>query len=178
MESLEQGREPRAGSPRRRVAVAVVLVALVAVGSLGWVIDARWRTAATADLALAFDESVTAIDIAERRVQSVIEYARPARERFDVDPDVRASLDQLVRETAADAEADIAVSRENFDAVSLSPWHSDLREARERARTWLDLRAAGITSLVRTGRATYPPREELDEARASLRAAWSALRAD
>lgn len=177
MESIEQGREPRAASPRRRLAVGIVLVALVSAGALGWVLDTRWRAAATADLALAFDESVTAIEIAERRVQSVMEYARPARERLEVDPDVRASLDELVRDTAADAEADIAVKRDQLDAVSIPPWHADLREARERARTWLDLRAAGITSLVQTGRATYPPREELDEARASLRDAWAGLRA-
>lgn len=178
MESIEQGREPRAMSPRLRWALAGGLVAVVVIGVVGWAVDTRWRATATADLALAFDETVTAIEVAERRVQSVMEYARPARDRVDVDPAVRASLDDLVRETALDASADIAVPREQLGAIAVSPWHADLREARDRAQIWLDLRAAGITSLVETGRATYPPREEIDAARESLRAAWAGVRGD
>ena len=83
MESIEQGRERRAMSPRLRVAVISALVVMLALGALAWVVDARWRSSATAELALAFDETVSAIEIAERRVQSVIEYSRPARDRAD-----------------------------------------------------------------------------------------------
>ena len=176
MESIEQGRERRAVSPRLRVAVIGAMAAVLALGALAWVVDARWRSSATAELAMAFDETVNAIEIAERRVQSVMEYARPARERADVDPAVRASLDELVRETAVDADADIAIPRDRLDGITLPPWHGDLRVAQERAALWLDLRAAGITSLVETGRATYPPREEIDAARESLRLAWAGVR--
>lgn len=178
MESIEQGRERRAMSPRLRVAVIGALVVMLALGALAWVVDARWRSSATAELALAFDETVSAIEIAERRVQSVMEYARPARERVDVDPAVRASLDELVLETAVDADADIAIPRDRLNSVALPPWHGDLRIAQERAALWLDLRAAGITSLVETGQAIYPPREEIDAARESLRVAWAGVRGD
>ena len=175
MESIEQGRERPGLRPRARLALALAVVAALGLGAVGWWADIRWRAGATSDLALSFDESVTAIEIAERRVQSVIEYARPARERSDVDPAVRASLDDLVRETAVDAQADIAAERERLDAVLIAPWQQDLRAAREQAAVWLDLRAAGITSLVETGTATYPPRAEIDAARASLREAWAAV---
>lgn len=178
MEAIEQGRERTSLSPRLRGAVIGGLTAALIVGALAWILDARWREASTADLAMAFDETVTAIEIAERRVQSVMEYARPARDRLDVDPDVRASLDELVRETAVDASADIAGSRDQLGAVRVFPWHADLRQARDRAEIWLDLRAAGITSLVETGRATYPPREDIDAARESLRAAWAGVRGE
>lgn len=165
-------------SPRLRIAVIGALTMVLALGALAWVVDVRWRSSATAELALTFDETVSAIEIAERRVQSVMEYARPARERADVDPAVRASLDELVRETAVDADADIAIPRDRLDSITLPPWHGDLRVAQERAALWLDLRAAGITSLVETGRATYPPREEIDAARESLRVAWADVRED
>lgn len=172
MESIEQGRERPGLRPRARLALALAVVAALGLGAVGWLAETRWRTDATADLARSFDESVTAIEIAERRVQSVIEYARPARERSDVDPEVRASLDDLVRETAVDASADIAAERARLDAIAIAPWQQDLHTAREQAATWLDLRAAGITSLVETGTAIYPPREEIDAARESLRVAW------
>ena len=174
MESIEHGHEARRRVP---VAWAIAVVAVMVLGALMWVIDGRWRASATADLALAFDETVTAIEVAERRVQSVMEYTRTDREATDADPAVRSSLDDLVRETALDADADIAAQRAQLEAVTLPPWHGDLHAAREEAMVWLDLRAAGITSLVATGRATYPPREDIDAARESLRTAWAALRA-
>ena len=176
MESLEQGHEPRDAHPRRRRVLVGVLVAALAVGALAWVADARWRTHAASDLALAFDETLSAVEIAERRVQSVTEYARPARDRADVDPRVRESLDELVRDTASDSAADIATQRGRIDAVRLLPWHTDLRTARDEAGTWLDLRASGVVSLATTGRATYAPREQLDAARAALRDAWQMVR--
>jgi hypothetical protein len=178
MESIEQGHERRTMSPRLRAVLLASLAGAVIIGVLGWIGDARWREAATDDLAMAFDETLSSIEIAERRVQSVMEYARPARERADVDPAVRASLDDLVRETAIDARADIAIRRQEVAAVTIPPWHAKLLEARERAEEWLDLRAAGISSLVETGRATYPPREEIDAARESLRLAWAGVRGD
>lgn len=163
-------------SPRLRWALAVGIVAVVGIGLAGWAAEARWRDAATNDLAMAFDETLSAIEIGERRVQSVMEYARPARERSDVDPAVRESLDELIRETAVDANADIAIPRERVQAVMIPPWYGELLEARDRAAVWLDLRSAGIVSLVETGRATYPPREEIDAARELLRAAWAGVR--
>ena len=154
--------------------VGALLVAL-AVGALAWVADARWRAHSQADLALAFDETLSAVEVAERRVQSVTEYARPARERADVDPSVRASLDTLIRDAAIDSAADIAAQRSRVDGVRLLPWHTELLTAREQAGAWLDLRASGIVSLAATGRAVYAPREQLDAARAALREAWQAI---
>ena len=175
MESLEQGREPRGQGGRLRLALIGTLVLALAVGALAWVADARWRSNATADLALAFDQTLSAVEVAERRVQSVSEYARPARDRADVDPAVRESLDTLVREAAADSAADIAAQRSQIEAVRLLPWHTELRLARDQAGDWLDLRASGITSLAATGRAEYAPREQLDAARERLRESWLAL---
>jgi hypothetical protein len=146
------------------------------VSALAWVADARWRANATADLVLAFDETLSAVEIAERRVQSVMEYTRPARDRVDVDPDVRTSLDDLVRETAIEEAAGIADARARIDSITILPWHDELISAREEANTWLALRATGITSLAEQGRAVYPPQGELDDARAALVGAFSALR--
>lgn len=175
METLEQGTESR-GQRWRPHPVLLGLAAAVTIGiGAAWFIDARWQDTATADLTLAFDETLTAIEIAERRVQSVTEYARPARDRVDVDPSVRESLDELVRDAAADSAADIATQRDRVDAVRLLPWHTDLRTARDQAGAWLDLRASGIVSLADTGRATYPPRDQLDAARADLRDAWATI---
>jgi hypothetical protein len=175
METLEQGAERSPVRPRLRLAVISLLAASIALAGAGWLIDARWQDTATADLTLAFDETLTSIEIAERRVQSVTEYARPARDRVDVDPSVRESLDELVRDAAADSAADIATQRDRIDAVRLLPWHTDLQTARDQAGAWLDLRASGIVSLADTGRATYPPRDQLDAARSELRDAWATI---
>ena len=52
------------------------LIAVVILGALGvaaWQVDMRWREASASDIALAFDEALSAIETAERRVQSVSE---------------------------------------------------------------------------------------------------------
>jgi hypothetical protein len=175
MESLEQGHEPRHPAGLL-LALVGALVAGLAVSALAWVADARWRANATADLVLAFDETLSAVEIAERRVQSVAEYTRPARDRADMDPSERESLDELVRDAASESAADIATQRSRVDAVRLLPWHADLRIARDQAGAWLDLRATGIVSLATTGRTEYAPREQLDSARTALRDAWEAIR--
>jgi hypothetical protein len=175
MESLEQGHEPRHPAGLL-LALVGALVAGLAVSALAWVADARWRANATADLVLAFDETLSAVEIAERRVQSVAEYTRPARDRADMDPSERESLDELVRDAASESAADIAAQRSRVDAVRLLPWHADLRIARDQAGAWLDLRATGIVSLATTGRTEYAPREQLDSARTALRDAWEAIR--
>lgn len=178
METLESGSEPTVRGPRWRWGVSLAAALVIALGAIAWGVEARWHSTATTDLAAAFDRTLSAIEISERRVQSVMEYARPARERADVDPAVRDSLDALVREAAVDAAADIAVPRDALDQLALPPWRPDLQDARDQARMWLDLRAAGITSLAQTGRVTYPSRDELDSVRESLRVAWERVRAD
>jgi hypothetical protein len=175
MESIEQGQERRAMSPRLRVAVIGAIVAVLALGALAWVLDTQWRARTVDELTRAFDETVTAIESGERRVSSMMEYARPARDRIDVDPDVRTSLDALVRETAIEETAGIADARAGIDAITILPWHDELITAREQADIWLALRATGITSLAEQGRAIYPPQGELDDARAALVGAFSAL---
>ena len=175
MELLEHGPEPRRRRARLPVALAFAVLAAIAIGALAWVADGRWRERAQADLAIAFDETLSVVETAERRVQSVAEYARPARDQSDVDPAVRESQDAVVRDAATDAAADIAAQRGRLDDVRLLPWHSDLRLAREQAGTWLDMRASGIVSLAATGRAEYAPREQLDAAREALRESWQAL---
>ena len=174
MESLEQGSEHRAMSPRVRLALIGGIVAVVALGTFAWVMDAQWRERTADELTRAFDETVTAIESGERRVSSMMEYARPARDRVDID--VRTSLDDLARETAMEEATGIAAARARLDAITILPWHDELLSAREEADTWLALRATGITSLAEQGRAVYPPQGELDDARAALVGAFSALR--
>jgi hypothetical protein len=176
MESIEQGREQRAMRPGVRLALIGAIVAVLALGALAWVLDTQWRARTADELTRAFDETVTAIESGERRVSSMMEYARPARDRLDVDPDVRTSLDDLVRETAIEEAAGIADARARIDSITILPWHDELINAREEADTWLALRATGITSLAEQGRAVYPPQGELDDARAALVGAFSALR--
>ena len=175
MELLEHGPEPSRQRARLRLALAGAVLGVIAIAAFAWVADGRWRAHAQADLALAFDETLSVVETAERRVQSVTEYARPARDRADVDPAIRESLDDLVREAAADSAADIAAQRGRLDDVRLLPWHADLRLARDQAGAWLDMRASGIVSLAATGRAVYAPREQLDAAREALRESWQAL---
>ena len=167
MESLEQGHEPRARHPRVRRALVGTIIGAVILGALAWIADARWRDQATSELTIAFDKTVSAIEVAERRVQSVSEYARPAREGADADP--------AVRDAAIESSALIAERRAAVDAVVLLPWHSDLRHAQVQAGIWLDLRATGINSFAAQGVARYPPRGELNDARAALVRAFSTL---
>jgi len=175
VEALEQGTERR---PRSRRSLVLLLIGLLGIGVLvagGLYADARWRANAAVSLTIAFDKTVSAIEIAERRVQSVSEYARPARGRADLDPSVRESLDALVRDAAIESSAVITERRAAVDDVLLLPWHSDLRHAQAQAGVWLDLRATGINSFAAQGEARYPPRGELNDARAALVRAFSTL---
>ena len=168
MESIEQGRESRDVSPRRRLAWVGLLIGLVILGALAWVVDGRWRDRTAAELTRAFDETVTAIESGERQVNSVMEYTAPG----GADP----AQEDMVRTAAVDAAAKISSARERVDAITILPWHDELLTAREEADTWLALRATGITSLAAQGRAIYPPQGELDDARAALVGAFSALK--
>jgi hypothetical protein len=175
MESLEQGVDSPGVSRRRWVVGLIAAGILGALGVAAWQVDMRWREASASDIALAFDEALSAIETAERRVQSVSEYARPQSDRDDISLAAKASLEAMVQEAAVDSAADIARERMQINAVRLLPWHTSLQEARGRAVAWLDLRASGIVTLAATGRATYAPREQIDSARTALREAWEAI---
>lgn len=79
------------------------------------------------------------------------------------------------RQASIESSALIAERRAAVDDVLLLPWHSDLRHAQTQAGIWLDLRATGINSFAAQGLARYPPRGELNDARAALVRAFSAL---
>jgi hypothetical protein len=168
MESIEQGREPTPARPRVRLGVIVAGIALVGLAALAWALDGLWRDRTTAELTRAFDETVTAIEAGERQVNSVIEYAPP--------DSTDGTQEDAVRSAAVDAAAKITTARDRIDAIVILPWHDELLTARDEADTWLALRATGITSLAEQGRAIYPPQGELDDARAALVGAFSALR--
>ena len=164
MEALEQGTERR---PRSRRSLVLLLIGLLGIGVLvagGLYIDARWRAAAATSLTIAFDKTVTAIENGERRVQSVSDYEQE-----------RSLSRDEARQAAVESSALIAERRAAVDAVLLLPWHSDLRHAQEQAGIWLDLRATGINSFAAQGEARYPPRGELNDARAALVRAFSTL---
>ena len=164
MEALEQGTERR---PRSRRSLVLLLIGLLGVGVLvagGLYVDARWRAAAATSLTIAFDKTVTAIENGERRVQSVSDYEQE-----------RSLSRDEARQAAVESSALIAEKRAAVDAVLLLPWHSDLRHAQAQAGVWLDLRATGINSFAAQGEARYPPRGELNDARAALVRAFSTL---
>ena len=164
MEALEQGTERR---PRSRRSLVLLLIGLLGIGVLvagGLYIDARWRAAAATSLTIAFDKTVTAIENGERRVQSVSDYEQE-----------RSLSRDEARQAAVESSALIAQRRAAVDAVLLLPWHSDLRHAQTQAGVWLDLRATGINSFAAQGEARYPPRGELNDARAALVRAFSTL---
>jgi 2-C-methyl-D-erythritol 4-phosphate cytidylyltransferase len=165
VEQLEQGTARRPRSTRTLVVLIVGALSVGLVLAVGLVIDARWRDAAAESLTVAFDQTVTAIETGERRVQSVAEYGRQS-----------SSGNDAARAAAIESSAEIAQRRANIDGVLLLPWHDDLRNAREQALLWLDLRATGVNSYAAQGIARYPPRGELNDARAALVRAFSVLR--
>lgn len=167
VESIEHGREPGPARPRLRVAVALATAILLGLAALAWILDAQWRDRSAAALTRAFDETVTAIESGERQVSSVMEYTPPGASEADQADTVRAA--------AVAASARISTARARMDSIVILPWHGELLAARDEADTWLALRATGITSLAEQGRAVYPPQGELDDARAALVGAFSAL---
>lgn len=164
METLEQGPERQARSRRSLVLPLIGLLIIGALVAAGLAIDARWRANAAVSLTIAFDKTVLVIENGERRVQSVSDYERE-----------RSSSREEARQAAIESSALIAERRAAVDAVRLLPWHSDLRNAQRQAGIWLDLRATGINSFAAQGEARYPPRGELNDARAALVRAFSTL---
>lgn len=164
MEALEQGAERQARSRRSLVVLVIGLLGIGVLVAGGLYLDARWRAAAATSLTIAFDKTVTAIENGERRVQSVSTYEQE-----------RSLSRDDARRAAVESSALIAERRAAVDAVLLLPWHSDLRHAQTQAGVWLDLRATGINSFAAQGVARYPPRGELNDARAALVRAFSTL---
>jgi nitrogen fixation/metabolism regulation signal transduction histidine kinase len=140
MEEMEYGAS-RNRHPRLLMA-AVVVFALVLAAA--WWLDRRWQESSTDAVALATEQAETALANAQRRIGSMREYVRPAISRPDLDPQVRASMDDLVQEARAQGLLELALAREELATLTFAPWHDGPRTLRDDALATLDAAVAEL----------------------------------
>jgi hypothetical protein len=160
-EQLASGRD----APARRwpLVLASTLLAVVVV-VLG-ADRAVTRHEVSALIAAAGDGQATAA-YAERRVTATLSYASPQLTSAAVSAQVRASLADLVQDTARDQLPALADARARAADVSVLPWHHRARTARAASLRYLDARIARVRATADDFGALYLPQDRLTELRA------------
>ncbi len=150
----------------RRLLLAGALAAGAAVAADSWQRDRE------ADLLL--DRAAAgrrAVDYADGRVLATLRYSSPAISSARVEPRVRQSLRDLVRQEAAGQVARIRDQRAAASQVLVLPWHGDERRAQQRWLAYLDARIAYVEEVAADFGALYRPHPQL---RSTLDAAGEA----
>ena len=133
-----------------------------------------WQRDREADLLL--DRAAAgsrAVDYADGRVLSTLRYSSPTILSARVEPRVRQSLRDLVRQEAAGQVARLRDQRAAAAEVLVLPWHGDERRAQQRWLAYLDARIAYVEEVAADFGALYRPHPEL---RTTLDAAGDAYR--
>lgn len=130
---------------RRWPWVAVVVAAgLLAVGAAA---DGPLRDRESAALIDRVASAEGVVTAAEDLVVSRVRYASPLLTSASVEPSLRADLEDVVSEAAAEGEAAVAAARADAAGVTVLPWHSDLADARAAYVSYLDQRLAELRAV-------------------------------
>ena len=160
-------------APSRRRAAAVVLLLVLALAA---VLTDRWAAAREVDTLVARAQAGrSAVTYADRRVWAVLSYASPALQSPDVDPAVRASVADLVRQAAADRVAGVERTADAARGLRVLPWHRDVRQARAGLAGYLDAEAARLRAVAADLDALRAPHPALDARLVQARAAYARL---
>lgn len=141
MEELEYG-EPRQRHPRL---LAAAVIALTLVVALCWWLDRQWEGAATADVTAAASHAEMTVTNAQRRLDSMRDYVRPAISRPDLDPAMRTSMEELIDDARNQGLLEIDAARAALLDLSFAPWHDGPRRLRDEAVATLE---AGRVTLI------------------------------
>ncbi len=140
---LEVIESRRADRPRRRWPI-IVGMALVLLALAGWATDEVLRTRETTAIETARQSAMAEVDQGRLLVDGLTEYAGPL---LRTGPStVRSALQQIVSEGAATALDQIGVHRAALVAVTIVPWHADVRAQREQALAEIDALCAPLVA--------------------------------
>ena len=126
-------------TPRRwpgRLAVAVVALLVI-----GYLADGRLRDRELHQLLDRIEATQSTAAYADNKVASIAQYASPQLTSTLVPPGVRRGLERLVEQTAA-AQVPAVQHAVSASSVSVLPWHSDVRSARDRFQVYATHRLA------------------------------------
>ena len=128
--------------PRRGLLVALLALLVLAVLLLGS--DRLLLQREMDALVTRAEQGRGSVTYADGRITAVLRYAGPTLGSADVSQRVRTSLQDLVREAAAERVADVLAERDAAAALRVLPWHREQREARDRLLADLEARLARL----------------------------------
>ena len=110
---------------------------------------------------------------ADGRVTAAVRYSSPALVSPQVAPRVRESLQDLVRQAAAERVGDVRRERQAAAGVRVLPWHTAQREARDRWVAYLDARLARLQAIAADFDALYAVDRLAEQRLAAAREAYA-----
>jgi hypothetical protein len=114
-----------------RAARGALALALVVVLAGAWQVDRQRRGSEFSTLLSAARQGQSTVDDSDRKVASMIEYVSPLLHAERTPPDVRAGLQQIVRQAAVQAAAALRAQAAQFAAIRVWGWHDEAKAARD-----------------------------------------------
>ena len=151
----------RLGTTRQRWWAGLLVALLVVTAAGATELDQRDRNREFAALLGQVSRAQSAVRYSDARIQSMVQYTSPQLTSARAPDRVRASLRQLVQQTAADRVAPLRIRREAIARLSVSRWHGEQRRARDTYLAYLDGRIAFLQAVAADLRALYRPHWEL-----------------
>lgn len=161
----------RLGTTRQRWWAGLLVALLVVTVAGATELDQRDRNREFAVLLGQVSRAQSAVRYSDARIQSMVQYTSPQLTSARAPDRVRASLRQLVQQTAADRVAPLRIRRDAVARLSVRRWHGEQRRARDTYLAYLDGRIAFLQAVAADLRALYRPHWELSWQQTAARTA-------
>lgn len=150
-------RPASSGTPRRWLAVVLLLTLVVLVLTPLYLADQRGRTREFDALLGQVQKGQSTIGYADRRVQAMVEYTSPQLTSAQAPATVKASLRAIVQESAGRQMPSLQARREAVFRLQVARWHRGQRSARTAYLAYLDYRIGYLRAISANLRTLYEP---------------------
>lgn len=161
--------------PRPVAGLIVVLALLVLVAVLA---DGPWRRHESGLLAARAVTAQQSIDFTDRRIAGTVRYVSPQLTSSTAPPEVRADLQRLVQQAAAERVGPLQERRASVAGTRIAPWHGQERRARSAVLAYLDERLRLLEDVSTDLTVLYEPTPVLTSLRVQAASALSLIDGD
>jgi hypothetical protein len=163
---------PPEPEPRRRAALAVVMLTLSALLAGGWYLDFHRRQSEFAAVTRCADRADAAATDAAARVDAMAAYVRPSL-ALDLDSTVNGLYGMVARVAAGTGDG-LQQAREACAGIAVISWHDKLRAAQAAQLSYLDSARELLRQTAGDGRAWFDHPPDLPQLHRTAVAALSA----